>query len=985
MRPLKLEVQGFTAFRDLQSIILEDLDLFVITGPTGAGKSSLLDAMVFALFGKVPRMGSQGLSDLISHGIAEARISLDFSIDGTLYRVARRLPRRGATSATFEKSDGTGWASDVEGSGVRAVDRRVIELVKLDFDAFTRAVVLPQGEFQRFLRGEADKRREVLTDLLGLNVYDRMGQRARARVRELEARTRITQEILDNQYADATTDHVSELKTVANFAADRARSLAEAMVTVDGLDKQEAGLRHGRDLLGRRRDELTSTGAGLVEKLASCEQAQSREEELEREAGAAKKRVDEAQTELTRAKELCKALAERHGSLADIAHTQAAVEALTQCRGDLAVQEAHLTALEAELTELATQSRSATEESDKLKSISDAAKQALEEADQAAHAAAATADELSNQLQRAEEAEAEIAEATRDVDRYVGEVAGAQKQADASKRDAEQAENASEQVAHAHAAAVLAHDLKAGDPCPVCHRVLEQAPDVDRHISDAVASASAKRDQARADADTAWRNLTATQTSAKNASDRLERAQASLAEALQGIDNIEKLRTRSAAASTAKSDCSDRNLEARKTAEEAAQNEAGSRVNVATLTTTLANKTAEHKRGAEICDELRKRTATAIKTLEAHFDGGVRVDVDEQLRLQREALEEAAEGLEGAQKDASAAHETLQTATTALSNLRTELIQLGAEIAVLGRRCEALTEQLTEELILVAYEGKLEPLPKASDNRQAHLSALTAWCERTAETLEAASSGAETALGDLDAALLRIAAEHEIAVAAGESASSALKAAEQAAREARVRAETAVSEAEKRLEERHELELSIATAQSDAALLRSLAAELRADRFVQYIIQQTLDLLAVRASEQLLKISADRYSLISHDGEFAVIDHANADETRSVKTLSGGETFLASLALALALSQHIGELATEGLGAKLEAVFIDEGFGALDPDTLEDVIDALERLRESNLMVGVITHVAALAERIRVGIRVEKGEHKSTVTDVVAT
>ena len=145
MRPLRIELQGFTAFRDRQVVSMEDLDLFVITGPTGAGKSSLLDAMIFALFGKVPRMGGQGLSDLVSQGLAEARIQLDFSVGGERYRVARRLRRKGANSATLERAEGSEWRSEVEAGGVRAVDKRVIELVKLSFEAFTRAVVLPQG------------------------------------------------------------------------------------------------------------------------------------------------------------------------------------------------------------------------------------------------------------------------------------------------------------------------------------------------------------------------------------------------------------------------------------------------------------------------------------------------------------------------------------------------------------------------------------------------------------------------------------------------------------------------------------------------------------------------------------------------------------------------------------------------------------------------------------------------------------------------
>jgi DNA repair protein SbcC/Rad50 len=168
------------------------------------------------------------------------------------------------------------------------------------------------------------------------------------------------------------------------------------------------------------------------------------------------------------------------------------------------------------------------------------------------------------------------------------------------------------------------------------------------------------------------------------------------------------------------------------------------------------------------------------------------------------------------------------------------------------------------------------------------------------------------------------------------------------------------------------------------AVLGELANELRADRFGEYIVEETLLLLAAHASEELLRISDGRYSLVPADGDFRVIDHANADEQRSVKTLSGGETFLASLSLALALSRHVGELATEGLGAKLEAVFIDEGFGTLDPETLEEVIDALERLRADDLVVGVISHVPALAERVRAGLEVRKEEGRSRIVQTIA-
>ena len=146
MRPLRLTIEGLTAFRKEQVIDFTDLDLFVVTGPTGAGKSTILDAMVLALYGAIPRM-TTGPSALVTHGETMARVQLEFSADGETYRVSRRLPKRGAQSAMLERRDGDDWVPAVEEGGVRPVNARLEEIVGLDFDGFTRAVLLPQGEF----------------------------------------------------------------------------------------------------------------------------------------------------------------------------------------------------------------------------------------------------------------------------------------------------------------------------------------------------------------------------------------------------------------------------------------------------------------------------------------------------------------------------------------------------------------------------------------------------------------------------------------------------------------------------------------------------------------------------------------------------------------------------------------------------------------------------------------------------------------------
>jgi exonuclease SbcC len=978
VRPLKLELQGFTAFRDLQVISLEDLDLFVITGPTGAGKSSLLDAMVFALYGKVPRMGAQGLSDLVSHGLAEARISLMFSIVGERYRVTRRLSRTRATSATFEHAEGDQWRSDVEGSGVRAVDSRVVELLKLDFDAFTRAVVLPQGEFQRFLRGEPDKRRDVLTDLLGLKYYASMGARARARITVLQARSLATQEILDNQYAEATVEHLAEAKSVAYRNTGRADALAGATAIVAELDKQAGGLREARTLLEQHQTLLAKLRSELNDKLTICEQAQPREEGLRQAAAHAREAATQAQAKRTKTTARHDDLVNAHGTISDLARAEGAVEALSQHTKDLEAKQALLLVLNTQLAEVTAQAETARVQASELKVSADAAKTASEQIAEAAEAATQKTSDATTRLDLAERADGEFHEAMKEIGACASNVEKTRQAAEEATTEALAAQAARDTLSDEHSAAALAEHLKPGDPCPICHRTLDEAPEIDEHIAEALGAALARSEQATKAAQTARDAAAHAQAAAQAASERLERAQESLRTALGGAADVEAIREEATASMSTKAELLRRLQSAREEAEHAAASANTAEVHATTLETTLANKTSERERLSAECGELLKRTTTAHETLKAHFKGTIPEDPAAEINKQQDALRSATTEMEEAQKAVAEALVVLQEANDALSALYRELATLDADIAVLRSRSNTMHDQLAGEIVKVAADAALVALPEAFGTREAHIGNLTSWCEGALTAVLAAVGVADEALNELDQRLTKLATKYEVALLDGQPPGEALRAAEREARDARVRAEQDVQQAESRLKERRELEATIAEAQSQVALLKSLAAELRADRFTQFIIQQTLDLLAVRASEQLMKISADRYSLVSDHGEFEVIDHINADEQRSVKTLSGGETFLASLALALALSQHVGELATEGLGAKLEAVFIDEGFGSLDPDTLEDVIDALERLRDTNLMVGVITHVPALAQRIRVGIRIEKGQNRST-------
>jgi exonuclease SbcC len=168
-------------------------------------------------------------------------------------------------------------------------------------------------------------------------------------------------------------------------------------------------------------------------------------------------------------------------------------------------------------------------------------------------------------------------------------------------------------------------------------------------------------------------------------------------------------------------------------------------------------------------------------------------------------------------------------------------------------------------------------------------------------------------------------------------------------------------------------------AEEAAQVAKMLGGLLRSDGFPRWLVASALDALVADASRSLAELSGGQFALTHDHGEFLVVDHADADALRPVKTLSGGETFQASLALALALSSQLAGLAAQG-AARLESIFLDEGFGTLDEANLETVAGTLESLAaRGDRMVGVVTHVAALAERVPVRFAVRRDQRTSWV------
>jgi exonuclease SbcC len=189
-----------------------------------------------------------------------------------------------------------------------------------------------------------------------------------------------------------------------------------------------------------------------------------------------------------------------------------------------------------------------------------------------------------------------------------------------------------------------------------------------------------------------------------------------------------------------------------------------------------------------------------------------------------------------------------------------------------------------------------------------------------------------------------------------------------------------IEQVEKNIELAKTLREELAGKKAEHDVAADLALMLRADRFQAYVQREALRTLAEDGSRKLLDLSAGRYELDVADAgqDFMVRDKWNADELRSVRTLSGGETFLASLALALALAETLPGLAP-GRRLALESIFLDEGFGSLDPEALNRAADALDALRAEGRIVCIVTHLKELAEKMPAQIVVTKSEEGSTV------
>ncbi len=1001
MKPVLLRIRGFTAFRDETVVEFEGRRLFVITGPTGAGKSSLLDAMTWALYGQVPRVG-RSVKELVSQGERDMSVLFEFTVRGRGYRVARRYP--GNTSTRLERLVDEQWVPVSD----RAADvtREVETLLGMDYATFTRAIVLPQGDFDSFLRGDAKDRRAILSQLIGLGVYQRAGELARARAAQhraqadtirtqLEKMTLATPEAiaaLDQQLATLTT-------TTATLAARRKALSALAELARTHRDQQEAATRAANEAraaevdLAEAQQHLTTAEGEVASRRASVDRLTADLATLAYDP-AEHDRLKAAVALLDQRASAEAALAEARTALAtaqrdvEVART-AGIEARARAEATTKALADAEKAARASATALGKAAGKAQRALELATAAATAAEREAIEADARARALSDRLTALRALQQELERADSDLARATDAASRASHDHAASAKSAAktaAARASADeavtQARDALDRARSEDAAAHLRVGLKVGDPCPVCGEPIGKigkhaAPNLTK-VEQALAKATTALTEARSAAEAAGAAVAASDA-------RVEATAAALAAAGAHRGAL--------AARLSEHDVADDALTGaiEDTARDAARETAASEAKRGDARVQTA--------AAQALRETLARVPASIGPTEARRvgdAGSARTELVD--ALDARGLAETART--AAERDATGATIAAVTATTALTTAEREAARAERDVAAAEQRLAGLG----------GVEGDPARLRKAlaaAEQQVAKRADLTTALGREREALAAIEASRTASVATRDRAAAALTKRREVCTHAEAEAATALATLGTAWREtigtgtpsipalrteqeafieqerqtqeslisARVAREQAAHQAEQAASMRTDAEEH----QARASLVGSVGLDLQGNRFIAYLLNESMELLAADASERLSNFTNGRYALVADEDTFQVMDHLNGDELRSVRTLSGGETFLASLALALALSEHLPEISGTGGAVSLDSLFLDEGFGALDAEALDLAVQGLETLSEGSRMIGVISHVEELSERLPDRIRVEKGSHGSTV------
>lgn len=882
MKPCTVEFQAFGPYAGHELVDFEKLaarGLFLICGKTGTGKTMILDAITFALYGKSSGHGRDDFEAMRCTNAAfdvTTYVRFTFENNGIYYRFERRLERKrknlSASYMVWQKDENGTWTALFENAKEKMLNEKAEEIIGLSYEQFRQVIVLPQGQFEKLLTSDSADKEKILTSIFGEEKWQAVAQLMFEEATERRQQLKSLQEQISNSLQEEVCETLAELEVVIAQKKERLVTM-EAAYQEGACEKQIRALRDRLALVSRFQD--LRRGKARVRAY----------EEKQHDRAEQEKRIQDAR----RAEKVKELLLELHRAEAAQAERKTAVRAADQAAGQ-AKQQAEQILLQV----TAQQQKNDEIEEKKAQKIQLTAKITDYES--------IAALEQNFQKQR-KAAESALQEAEQEKQVYESYAPKLVRLHEAYETDMEE----HRKLLAAYLAGItgeLAASLVEGQPCPVCgsrehpqKAVRTEADTSKEHV-----------EEKRAEAEAVYQKLQQTMQKQEQAKKKYEEKQR-LAQELQLAK--ETAYTRLA---------------------EMQNNLIPEIGSLAELQKKLQQLTDEIGKDTEKLQSLTKMLEQANNTVAETAAKAELARQEEELtqKKQEAAMQAVAKGLsEHGFADIKEAEQLLM-GEKELEGMRRQIADYDA-----GKKAaEEQVMRLQEEL-----GRQQEPDEEACKTELARL-------EKLQETY-----AKETAV--LSETIRRLSQKAEKLALAGEG-----------------------------------LEEKLLEAEQDLAFAKKLRGD-AGTGLQRYVLGILFSSVIAAANRMLSMVHGGRYRLFRSDEkaqgsnkrglELKVYDkNSEEHEGRFVSTLSGGEKFLASLALSIGMSTI-----AQKSGIRIEALFIDEGFGSLDEDSITDAMQILGSIQQANGLVGIISHVQLLQERIPTKLRVEETEKGSHIIQTI--
>jgi DNA repair protein SbcC/Rad50 len=940
MRLLAVRLQNLNSLSGAHEVRFDEgalsaAGVFLITGPTGAGKSTLLDAMTLALYGRAARYGNDKADEMMSRHTAECLAEVDFETKGEKLRATWRLRRaRGKADGKLqpvERRLANAVTGEILAEKSAEMDRLIEERTGLDAQRFLRSVLLAQGQFAAFLKAKPNERAELLEKITGTEIYtelsklafetyktkDEQVQRLKAALGAVSVLDNEARQRLETSFAEAQTSAV-RLQSESHAASQQLHAQREHATIVAEITKLGEGVKQFQSGQSTAVAEV-SKARGIVNEAKILRT--KREPVWEQAAGLAaqseqfeKQLAESRATYQTWAKEQKEAATKGEAAAKALAAHQEAAQALE------AWLKQH--AADAELGEQLPKLRVAVREWR-------VAHEKLAEG-RKRHA------ELETLKKRLNDSEAQTAVWTK---KAAEGLAKAEKDRDEQKRLAEKIEVQREIVRKSELMAGFdehRHDLKNGEPCPLCGATEHPFASAETSFESQLQAARKLLVGLEKQHELVQRALTLLERELAKMDAELSAEKKRAEEVRKALGEIEVPDVGA--------------LEAEERAKRVSGVATSRRLSEEGLGDESSPLQMEH-----VLDALEKRSTTFTKK-------------------QHEAAQQRSDRqkLEG---DVQLAKADEVAKTKRLDELKAEGVSLRTKADALKGQLSELLGGKTLAEDRQEHEGRASSAEKALREAETKLHALQTQLAATLAKLEQLETRRKPFEGQ---SVLTASALSELEASTKQLGEAfATKRTELGSLEQQVKND---DEAKKR-REAGGTELQAAEAEALRwGRLKELIGSADGAKFSRFAQSLTLRQLIGLANDHL-KVLAERYRLMAAEGDeldLRIVDLYQANVDRPMESLSGGESFLASLALALGLS----ELASRH--HPIDSLFIDEGFGTLDSETLEVALSALENLRAGGKTIGLISHVDLLKERLTTQVRVVRGAGGTSRIEVVA-